>query len=260
MYVMRYQIILVILLVATLLTLPTACDRTPTQAVDTGDTSYNHTLGPGAANEDLVTAQEYTRLVVQVHYMEGYAPRQEAIDALQSFLEMWLVKNEVIIRTPEQIPSGGRDRYSASEVRELEEEHRSEFSDLERRTLATYVLILDGEYNEGNVLGIAYYNTSTALFGETIARISGGLGQPSRQLVEATVLRHEFGHLMGLVNAGTDMQKEHQDKPNGAHCDNEECLMYYAFNQADLFRNLFGQQVPDLDAFCEADIRALSGR
>lgn len=91
----------------------------------------------------------------------------------------------------------------------MEKEHREHFT--EGTTLASYIIFLDGEFSTSNVLGIAYYNTSTAYFHETIDRISGGLGQPSRTKIESTVFAHEFGHLMGLLNNGTDTQDDHHD-------------------------------------------------
>ena len=137
----------------------------------------------------------------------------------------------------------------------MEKEHREHFT--EGTTLASYIIFLDGEFSTSNVLGITYYNTSTAYFHETIDRISGGLGQPSRTKIESTVFAHEFGHLMGLVNNGTDQQADHHDSENGAHCTVEECLMYYQVETTDFFANLFDGSVPELDDFCLADIEAV---
>ncbi|MEX0594406.1 MAG: hypothetical protein WD115_06485, partial [Balneolaceae bacterium] len=94
-------------------------------------------------------------------------------------------------------------------------------------------------------------------FGATFEETSSGLGSPSREQVEASVLRHEIGHLMGLVDNGTTMQQDHKDAENGTHCDNENCVMYYAYNQPDLFSSIFGSEIPNLDAACQADIEAL---
>lgn len=234
--------------------LPLSCDNQPT---GTGsDIPYSHTTNPGEAAEDLITDETFTRMVVEIDYMEGHEPQAEAIQSLEAFLKAWLDKSDITVRPPSEIPGGGQESYSATEVRELEQEHRDSFSDRESGTLNLYTLILDGEYSQANVLGIAYYNTSMALFGATIAETSGGLGGPSRSHVESTVWQHETGHLMGLVNAGTEMQQEHQDDENGAHCTNEECLMYYAFQNANLFRTIFGEEVPELDAFCQEDLAA----
>jgi hypothetical protein len=231
-----------------------ACDRSPSE---TATPPYSHTLTPGQSNQDLITGESFHRLVVETVYMPGHAPSDFALQQLAGFLGRWLDKAEIVIAAPRQIPSGGQATYSAEDVRALEAEHRSAFTDPDAGTLATFAIVVDGEYSSQNVLGIAYYNTSTAYFGGTIARISGGLTQPRRRDVEATIWLHEHGHLMGLVDIGTPMQQDHRDAPNGAHCTDNACIMYHAFNNADLLGNLVGLDIPDLDPHCAADVRAL---
>lgn len=232
-----------------------SCGDQSTQVEDPVD-EFSHTSNPGTSNEAFITADEFDELVVEIQYMPGVEPLQESIDNLKAFLEQHLEKTSVTILTPKEIPSGGQDSYTANEVRNLEEEHRETFT--EGSTLVSYAIFLDGEFDSGNVLGIAYYNTSTAYFGETIDRISGGATQPSREKIESTVFNHEFGHLMGLVNSGTDAQNEdHHDSENGAHCTVEECLMNFQVNTTDFFANIFDGSVPDLDEFCVADIEAV---
>ena len=230
-----------------------SCDDQPTQIDDDPGSDFSHTTNPGNSNEAFVTADEFNELVVEVHYMPGVEPEQSSLDNLQSFLEQHLEKTSVTILTPEQIPSGEQNAYSAADIRDLEDEHRSTFT--EGSQLASYAIFVDGEFDQSNVLGIAYYNTSTAYFGGTIDNISGGATQPSRTEIESTVFIHEFGHLMGLVDNGTDMQEDHQE--NGPHCTEEDCVMYHQVNTTDFFANLFDDSIPELDDFCVADIEAL---
>lgn len=220
-----------------------------------GSFSYSHTASPGSSNEDFVTSRNFSELIVEIQYMPGTAPTEQAIDNLQSFLEQHLIKSSITILEPEEIPSGGQESYSAADVRSIEAEHRTRYT--EEGVLASYALFLDGEFSTANVLGIAYYNTSTAYFAETIGNISGGVGQPSRATIESTVFNHEYGHLMGLVNNGTEMVEDHHDEENGAHCTEQECLMYFSVNTTDFFANLFGGSIPELDDFCVADLDQL---
>lgn len=224
---------------------------------------YSHDENPGLAAHDILSDDNYSELVVEIDYMPGYAPNDDALENLEEFLEQHTHKSVTILE-PEEIESGEQDSYTANEIRELEEEHRDEFTeDSESETLATYMIIVDGEFEQENVLGIAYYNTSNAFFGEAYEQASGGTGQPSRQQTETTSFQHEFGHLFGLVNidgSGTDMEQDHQDEDNGHHCDNEECLMYYAMEDTDVFDNFFGSEPPELDDNCVADIQANGGR
>lgn len=233
-----------------------SCDSQPTQVEnndDTGEPAFSHTLNPGTSGEDFLRGESFTEMVVEIQYMPGYKPTEAALDELKSFLENHTDKISVTILEPEQIAPGGKERYSANDIRKLEEEHRRHYT--EDNILASYNLFVDGEYDQQNVLGIAYFNTSNALFGKTIHEVSDSPPlTPSRAKIEATVLRHEYGHLFGLVDNGTDMQEFHQGE--GPHCSEEECLMYATVNTADFFMNLFDGAIPDFGDFCLADIQA----
>src|SRR5207247_219007 len=100
----------------------------------------------------------------------------------------------------------------------------------------------------------SYWNTSTCVFGKTMYNNSGGSGQVTRTQLLTTLLEHEFGHLLGLVDQGTPMIAAHKDISNGAHCDNTHCLMYYAIETADA--GTMNNNIPSLDANCMADLKA----
>lgn len=221
---------------------------------------YDHTENPGLAARDFLSDEKFTKLEIEVDYMQGYEPNAEALDSLEAFLDRRLNKKSVSVLSPTEIPAAGQSSYSANDVRDLEERYRDEFT--EDSTLKAYMIIVDSQYEDGNVLGIAYYNTSNAFFGGTYDEVSGGFNQPSRRLTESISFRHEFGHLFGLVNiqgSGTDMQTNHQDTEHGNHCDNDSCLMYYAMENADVFGQFFGESIPELDANCIADLQANGG-
>lgn len=235
----------------------TSCDSG--SVTDPGDEfSYNHERNPGVSTVDFLTDDEFENLVIQIQYMEGNEPTSEAIANLQIFLEERLHKNTITILTPEEIPAAGQNSYSANEIRDLEREYRTEFS--EENKLAGYFIIVDGEFNTANVLGIAHFNTSMALFGEAIRQSSNRIGGPDREAIETIVMRHEIGHIIGLVNNGAEMQSDHQDEENGAHCDVEDCLMYFATRTTDFFANIFGGNIPELDEQCIADLQAAGGK
>ena len=250
---------------AVLAVVPSGCDRSvqgPDGGDDNGgDGAYSHVRSIGASAHDFLSGASYTALVVEVDYMPGYAPNVQALEQLRTFLEARLNKSAVTIRTPTEVAAGGQQSYTVSEIRSLEEQHRNEYT--EDGTLVAYMLIVDGEYEQANVLGIAHLNTSTAYFGPVLDAVSGGLTQPSRRLTESTVFNHEFGHLLGLVavpGSGTTMQTDHQDQAHGHHCDDDTCLMYWAMENADLFASVLGSEVPALDANCLADLKANGGK
>lgn len=252
------------ILILTAMVFQSCMDSTGSGDSDDADIArpYSHLRNPGASANDFLADSNFTELVIEVDYMEGYAPNAKALDSLKAFLEQRLNKTSVTILEPTVIPPGNQDSYSAAEIRAFEDEHRDEFTkSTQDNQLTAYMVIVDGYFNQNNVLGIAYYNTSNAFFGAAYDEASGGIGQASRFLIEATSFRHEFGHLFGLVNiegSGTEMQRNHQ--ANGHHCDNDQCLMYYAMETTDLFGQFVGEEIPSLDQNCIDDLQANGGR
>lgn len=235
------------------------CSDSTTGPGDDGD-SFNSQAAPGASAEAFLRADQFTTLNLEIDYMPGEEPTQQALDSLKTFLQDRLNKTTINFRTPTEIPSGGESEYSSSEIRSLEDQHRNNFTQGGSSTLEAYFIFLDGQYQaQANVVGIAYYNTSMAFFGPTIDDISGGVTQPPEYKVEGTVFRHEFGHNMGLVGNGTPVQSSHKTS-NGPHCTNDGCLMEPEVETSDFFANIFDGDIPDLKQFCVQDLQANGGK
>lgn len=238
------------------------CTDSPTSTENEEEESFSHVQNPGVSANHFLADSNYLHLILEVDYMPGYAPNAKALDSLKAFFEQRLNKASVTIKQPTEIPSGGQNQYSATDIRDIEADERSTFTSGD--TLASYMVIVDGKYSEQDLLGIAYYNTSNGFFGPSYEEASSGLGSPSRYQIEAISFRHEFGHLWGLVNipnSGTEMQTPHQDTQNGNHCDNNQCLMYYASQRTQLIANqISGDAITPLDANCKADLEANGGK
>ena len=222
--------------------------------------SMYHNQAVGFSAADLLTADKYSSLRVEVVYVAGYEPTDNTLNNLKAFLLKRLHKPQGITITKTAISSPGLAPYSINDIQHVESNFRSLHNN--ENSLAVFVFITDGSYAENeNVLGVAYKNTSLALFGSKIDQYSGGIGQPSKNLLETTVFNHEFGHIMGLVNVGTPLQTDHQDKAHGKHCDVEGCLMYWTAETGDAVSNLIGaSQAPELDSQCIADLQAKGGK
>ena len=217
---------------------------------------FSHTLNPGESNEAFVTDENYSTLIVEIQFMAGAEPEEEALQNVAAFLEQNLQKEEVILLEPQQIPSLNQNVYNVNDLAQIEENNREYFTDDDQ--LAAYILIVDGDYLEQDALSVAYFNTSVALFGTTINRISGPQQfDPSKESVEATLIKHQFGHLMGLVNNGTEMVENHHDEFNGAHCALEQCLMNFRINSANFYESFFQNAEFELSQFCIADLEEL---
>jgi hypothetical protein len=224
---------------------------------DDGDTAtFDSEAPPGDSARAFLRGDSFPILAVGLDYMEGHEPTQEALDSLKTALAPHLDKFRLVFRSPTQIPTDDRSTYTADQIRDLEDQHRNHYTRAESDTLWAHVLVVDGTFEDQNVLGVAYFNTSTAFFGETIDEVTSGLGSPSREKVEATVFRHEFGHNLGLVNNGIPTQENHHDEANGPHCTDDQCVMDHAIETTDYFSNLFDGTVPSFEEFCTADMAA----
>ncbi|HEV7330699.1 MAG TPA: M12 family metallo-peptidase [Flavisolibacter sp.] len=231
------------------------CEKTK-QLTDGLDPDSLHNRAVGSSANELLSNSKFNSLVVEIQYMPGFAPDPGAVTHLQNFLSSRLHKPEGISVVTKEIPAAANAILTANEVHAIEKANRSAFTAGDQ--IAVYVLYTNGDYSENNVLGIAYRNTSVALFGKKIKTNSGGVGQPSRTKLEATVLEHELGHLLGLVDVGSSMQTFH--KANGNHCSSQSCLMYYAAETTDIFGFLVTGNIPALDSDCLSDLKANGGK
>jgi predicted Zn-dependent protease len=211
----------------------------------------------GASANDLLSAAKYTTLTVQVQYMPGYQLDTNAINNVTAYLNTLCNKPSGITITQSQIAANG-DTLNPERVAILERQNRTAYTN--GSTIALYIIVTDGYDTSGTVLGFAYRNTSICLFGKSIVNNSGGLFEPSRVSLESSVLEHELGHIMGLVNLGTPMVTSHQDVAHGNHCSNPACLMYYSIDVYDGSNLLHPNNIPILDSNCRADLHANGGK
>lgn len=212
-------------------------------------------LSLGKSANDILSAKEYDQMTIEIISVSGFELQTSQINSFKSFVESIVNKPSGVNIKTSSVTNPGLAPYSLEDLIQFEETNRTEYNDGKELTL--YLFITESEYTEKNVLGLAYQNTSMAIMGGRIRALTGGIGQPSENLVLQTVLRHEIAHLMGLVNIGTAMQTNHQDVAHGKHCDVKECLMYYAVESGDFIGNLVGtNSPPELDSQCKADLKA----
>ncbi|MCF8338798.1 MAG: hypothetical protein K9I74_12550 [Bacteroidales bacterium] len=229
---------------------------------DNGDDNVQnyHKKPVGYSANDLLASEEFKQLQIEIIYVQNYAPEDASIQNLTNFLQNRLNKPDGITISTTAIESPGLAPYSTDDILQVEGNKRTAFNS--GNTLTVYGFIADGKFEQNdNALGVAYRNTSFTLFGSKIEENSGGINQPSKALLESTVMNHELSHLLGLVNNGTPMQNDHQDEEHGHHCDNEDCLMYWTAETGDIVSSLVGaDDPPSLDDNCIDDLQANGGR
>jgi len=232
-----------------------ACSKKDTAGSTANAENYKDV---GASAKDLLTATTYTSIKIDLQYMPGYQPDMASINNLVALINLVANKPGGISVTQTPIASGGKTVYSVDDVANIEKANRTVFTTGSQ--VGINFIYLDGTYTTANVLGFAFRNTSMAIFTKKVVDNSGSVGKPSRTKLESTVLEHEFGHILGLVNLGSPMQTNHEDASHLNHCNNTNCLMYYQAQITDIMGPLMTGNVPTLDANCRADLLANGGK
>ncbi|MEX2513106.1 MAG: hypothetical protein WD398_09380 [Cyclobacteriaceae bacterium] len=218
-------------------------------------------MSVGQSGNFILSDERFTRLNIEIAYMTGTRPTQEMVDNMVGFLQEMVHKPEGIFIVEKAITNLDQETYSVEDIRGLEEEHREFYN--EGNSLSFFLLVVDGylfrDEEESMALGAAYQNTSMVLFGKRIEENSGGFSRPSKGVLESTVVLHEMGHLLGLVNLGSEMEEPHEDESYESHCDNSDCLMYWAVETGNVV-NFMGTTIPSLDQKCRNDLMANGGR
>jgi hypothetical protein len=227
-------------------------------------TANSNNRNLGASANELLSANTFNELVIELAYVDGFKPNQASITNLTTFLAARLNKPNGIRIVEQEIPAQAFGTYTIEEVRQVEDTFRTQFNNAS--TIAVFILFAeqDSDSNTGNnvVLGTAYRNTSLVMFQKTIEAFSGGINQPNRTTVETAVYEHEFGHILGLVNIGTPLQSSHEDTASSGHCNVADCLMQARLESGNIIdmMSMLNNGVPQLDAQCIADLRANGGR
>ena len=215
----------------------------------------------GTSANDLLSSDNFTGMRVELAYEDGFRPTQTTIDLLGDFLEARLNKPDGITITETVIDPSQTGPYDINEIVAIEDEYRTVFNEGDEIGVWMFFSGEESSSNEGNsvVLGTAYRNTSVVIFERTFIELANNSSAPiNRTIIESATLRHEVGHLLGLVNVGTPLTSDHEDPNNLRHCIVEGCLMFFqtvtnVFNNGDL------TTIPDFDPLCIADLQANGG-
>ncbi|PKD21167.1 hypothetical protein APR41_12185 [Salegentibacter salinarum] len=219
--------------------------------------------GLGDSASHLLSDSEFTSMNIEIVYVNGFAPTEAALANFKSFLEERTFKPDGINISLRAVSSSGKAPFSIEEIVEIEKDTRTVYNAGDE--IAVYIYFADGksEKDEENkfTLGSAFRNTSMVIFGGTIEDFASRPNAPTESDIEAAVLNHEFGHLFGLVDIGTEPQSDHKDDDNEGHCNVPDCLMRASIEfGSGIIDEIEGGRVPQLGMHCIRDLQAAGGR
>ena len=160
------------------------------------------------------------------------------------------------------------EELTVGDLLALAEQHRDEADTPTSKTY--YVIFVGGQYADGQgvqpgVLGVSIGDTGVvAMFKDVIASTGVAAFPNLERFVEQSTLIHELGHSFGLVANGVAAISAHHDADHGAHCTNEQCVMYWLNEGASDMAMFARQYVVSGDSILFddaglADVDALTG-
>jgi hypothetical protein len=224
------------LLLFTLGILLLACSKNESNEREvTIDRSANLRTTGDSAN-DILSNTNFDKMLIEIGYVSGFKPTDGAIAQFTDFLRQHTFKQDIEVRYLE-LDSPDEEDLELQEIADLEKDNRTAYND--GRTLAIYIYFADApseddDMAEGLVtVGAVYRNTSMIIYKDTIIRLASQSSSISVEDIESATLNHEFGHLFGLVNLGTEMVNPHESQSENEegeltgnnHCDVPGCLM-----------------------------------
>jgi hypothetical protein len=218
--------------------------------------AYADDGGVGAMARTYLRRSPATSMVVEVDWVSGRDPAQSALDHLGTILRRETDKpGGVGIERGNQIASG-RQSWTVGDLVALEQANRRSHSGGHRATM--WICYVDGSFaSNANALAVSYTASSVAIFRDRLDDAASALVvEPA---IERSVITHEAGHLLALVNIGYRSRYDHEDPQHPHHSNNKNSVMYWAVEDISIRNVLHGGPPDDFDTADRADLAMLRG-
>jgi hypothetical protein len=205
---------------------------------------------PGAFARTLLRPQPAARIVVERQEQAGASPAARSCTFASDTLRRVTAK-EVAAPNPIFLIGAAR-RWTAEEIRTLADANGRAAQG--GGTAVIRLLFLQGTF-EGNenVLGVAVRGDVLAIFSDEVDAAATPV--VPADAIEAAVLVHELGHLLGLVDLARDTGRADRDHPG--HSSNPKSVMYWAVESDLIGQVISGPPPRRFDAADRADLQAL---
>ena len=206
----------------------------------------------GQCRYEILKENNYSKLHIEINYVTGNEPDSDALNLLKQRIQEVTDKTSISVS---QSSFGSTDNsYTLEEILEIENNERTRTKS--GNTFVIHILYLNGEYEDNDqTLGLAYSGSSFALFKEKIEDSAFLL--ISSTDIEKSVIVHEFGHLLGLVNNGYQSPHNHEDSQHPHHSNNDESVMYWAIESQDIGKQIDGEPPNNFDSDDLDDLRLM---
>jgi len=206
------------------------------------------------ANTYLYLNRRIPKLIVEIDAVAGYEPAPSALRLLRTRLGQVVDKPGGIDFLPvKTIPHTEDGDANNSFMENTEKRYRTHHSSAS--AIVLYVLYTDGD--TGGVIGAAYSSSAYAVFKQAIASAATPL--VTAEEIEDSVIVHEAGHVLALVDIGYQSPRNHEDPQHPGHSKNPRSVMYWAVDNVGVVGLLGGSTRPPtaFDSDDIADLRDL---
>jgi hypothetical protein len=197
-------------------------------------------------------------LDIEIDAVPGMAPSSKSVDLLRERLAAVADKPGGIDVLPvETISGSSHQTWTDDEISQTERAHRRTHNSLGRASI--YLLFVDGHSEHEGAIGMALDSSSAVIFEQSVRDAASAL--ITAQEIERSVMIHEVGHLLALVNLTYRSPRDHEDPNHPGHSNDPKSVMYWAIDNIGVATLLEGQTSPpttfDADDLADlADLRA----
>jgi hypothetical protein len=210
---------------------------------------------PGGLTLACLDGGTYSKLILEIDYESGYKPETSSTNMLVERIEQVCDKPNGVELKFEVSDFEHEGTWTAQDFRDKAWDAKSQ-EPRDGSVLTWQVIFPSNTYENDDVLGVAVDASTIAIFGDSVDGAAGFFGRPSAEEVENSVLVHEAGHLLGLVNLVYTSPADHEDSEHKGHSNNEDSVMYWAIESRSVGSFISGDLPTEFD---QDDLNDLSG-
>ena len=211
---------------------------------------------PGGLTMACLT-DSYTELIIEIDFESGYKPETSSTDLLTQRISEVCSFSQGISTEFTETNFADVGTWSADDVREQGWDNKNADPTV-GKTLRWQLIFPAESYEDDSVLGVAVDASTIAIFGESVDGAAGLFNRPSAEEVENSVIVHEAGHLLGLVNLVYTSPVDHEASDKPGHSNNEDSVMYWAIESVTVANFISGDLPNEFDQDDKDDLAGLA--
>jgi len=221
--------------------------------------------GGGNSPRDYASNATYKSWVIEVDHSNGATPDGSVLDFVKGRLNSIVKKDSIEFRQDETLSTDSSHSWGDNEVLSFAKAHAGLSTGGSQ--VVTHLLFLTGhsahDDSNGKILGITFDHATIVIFSDSVAAscdpgVLPLLSSCSANDYFRSVVTHEFGHALGLVDNGAPMVTPHEDADHRGHSNDKSSVMYWAVESSNGLPVFGGSPPPtDFDNDDRADLRAL---